>query len=179
MITAFSKLMHQNFCFFAINTKPLKWDWVIADIFPLYVLERRVLYIWLWLSFRLSFFSPIPSYSSYRQDQCGPRCHPALRQIGWVPLSSHGPYGLVLVLKDTGLGSSLDCMMRKWLTIRKTTTNLFMNKKANMWIYNRKYFLSWPEYLWLTILVLAGPLLHCVGPGERVQIKAHIPSKCL
>lgn len=34
---------------------------------------------------------------------------------------------------------------------RKLTRDLFINRKANKLIYNKKYFLFWPEYLWLTI----------------------------
>ena len=46
--------------------------------------------------------------------------------------------GLDLILKDTGLGDSIDRMLRKWFTIKKPTRDFFflINMKSNTLIYN-------------------------------------------
>lgn len=59
-----------------------------------------------------------------------------------MPLASDGQYGLTLVLKDTAPGNTIDWMLRKWFVVRKPTRDLFINKKANILTYNRKYFFS-------------------------------------
>lgn len=91
--SSFFQIHASELLFFTINSKNLKErvsnGWHFSFFF--YVLEKKVVYIWLYLSFSLSLFSDILSYSTYRQDQCPSRFQPVIRKNMWVLLSYMEP----------------------------------------------------------------------------------------
>ena len=96
---------------------------------------------------RLKWLSSSSSMWDLSSQTTGPTFTP------WIGSMESCDYGLDLILKDTGLGDSIDRMLRKWFTIKKPTRDFFFIyiNKSNTLIHNIKYFLS-PEYLWLTII---------------------------